>query len=218
MADMTLYLGNRNYSSWSLRAWLALKASGLPFDEEVIPLYEAGSRTTLMRYSPSGHVPVLHHKDLLLWESLAIGEYVAELAPDKHLLPVRRKKRAAARDDRRNGGRLPGAAQSPAGSEYPLQLSDRGVTPEVSGYQPRHLDLARSPPRGRAMPASRSYSGAYTLADATYARSSAGSACPAEIELDEVVEYADAVWALPALQEWVTAAGHEPMIVEEFEF
>ena len=58
MADLTIYLGNKNYASWSLRAWLALKATGEAFEEVVIPLFQPGSKETLLKYSPSGKVPV----------------------------------------------------------------------------------------------------------------------------------------------------------------
>ena len=61
MADLTIYLGNKNYSSWSLRAWLVLKRTTVAFDEVVIPLYQPGSRETILKYSPSGRVPALHH-------------------------------------------------------------------------------------------------------------------------------------------------------------
>ena len=65
MADFTIYLGNKNYSSWSLRPWLVLKQTGVPFDEIVIPLYEATSKSTIMKYSPSGTVPALRHGELV---------------------------------------------------------------------------------------------------------------------------------------------------------
>jgi glutathione S-transferase len=82
MADFTIYIGNKNYSSWSLRAWLMLKASGLRFEEVLIPLWEAHSKAELLRHSPTGKVPALRHGAVTVWESLAIGEYLAEQAPD----------------------------------------------------------------------------------------------------------------------------------------
>ena len=76
MAEFKIYLGNKNYSSWSLRGWLMLKATGAEFDEEVIPLGERTTRETILKYSPSGCVPVLHHGTRRIWDSLAIGEYL----------------------------------------------------------------------------------------------------------------------------------------------
>src|ERR1051325_9464388 len=76
MADLTLHIGNKNYSSWSLRPWLALKQTGAPFTENLIPLSQSTSRAALDARSPSGKVPVLCHGALQLWESLAICEYL----------------------------------------------------------------------------------------------------------------------------------------------
>jgi hypothetical protein len=72
MADLTIYLGNKNYSSWSLRPWLVLKRITVEFDEVVIPLYQPTSRETVLKYSPSGRVPALRHGGVTVWESLAI--------------------------------------------------------------------------------------------------------------------------------------------------
>ncbi|HET9149313.1 MAG TPA: glutathione S-transferase family protein, partial [Alphaproteobacteria bacterium] len=97
MAEFTLVLGNKNYSSWSLRAWLAMKASGAEFEEVVIPLYEADSRAAILRYSPSGKVPCLVHGAVTVWESLAIAEYLAEVFPNAGLWPTAPAARAYAR-------------------------------------------------------------------------------------------------------------------------
>jgi glutathione S-transferase len=79
MEPLTLIIGNKNYSPWSLRAWLLLKHVGAAFEEIVVPLDAADTREKLERYGPSGRVPVLHHGELRVWDSLAICEYVAEL-------------------------------------------------------------------------------------------------------------------------------------------
>src|SRR5690242_12524473 len=97
MADLTIYLGNKNYSSWSLRPWLVLKHMGVPFDEVVIPLYQPGSREAVLKYSPSGRVPVLRHGAVTVWDSLAICEYLAETFPDCELWPKDPAARALAR-------------------------------------------------------------------------------------------------------------------------
>ena len=79
MAALTLVIGNRNYSSWSLRAWLLMKHVGAHFEEVVIPLDTPTTHEQLDRYGPSGRVPMLLDGELTVWDSLAICEYVAEL-------------------------------------------------------------------------------------------------------------------------------------------
>src|SRR5580693_3096051 len=97
MADFTIYIGNKNYSSWSLRAWLMLKAAGVAFEEVLIPLWQPGSKAEVLHHSPSGKVPALVHGGVTVWESLAIGEYLAEQAPAAGLWPADSAARAAAR-------------------------------------------------------------------------------------------------------------------------
>lgn len=79
MAQLTLAVGNKNYSSWSLRAWLALKHLGVEFTEVVIPLDQPGTHEQIDRYGPSGRLPALRAGELVVWDSLAICEYAAEL-------------------------------------------------------------------------------------------------------------------------------------------
>ncbi len=97
MADLRLILGSRNYSSWSLRAYAAARLSGLHFEEVVIHFDEDTSRSLRLAQSPSGKVPVLQHGDTVVWDSLAIAEYLAELAPDAAMWPKDRASRAHAR-------------------------------------------------------------------------------------------------------------------------
>jgi len=94
---MKLIIGNKNYSSWSLRPWIAMTAAGIPFEETVIPLYEPGSAEAILRHSPAGKVPVLIDGGIHVWESLAILDYLAELYPDAGLWPDDRAARALAR-------------------------------------------------------------------------------------------------------------------------
>jgi len=92
---MKLIIGNKNYSSWSLRAWLAARASGQPFEEIRIALFIPGSRERILSHSPSGKVPCLIDHGLAIWDSLAICEYLAEKAPG--LWPADPAARAVAR-------------------------------------------------------------------------------------------------------------------------
>ena len=98
---MQLYIGNKNYSSWSMRPWVLLKQAGIPFDEIKLRFDafspESKFKTELARISPAGRVPVLVDGDLAVWDTLAIAEYVAERFPDKKLWPQDVKSRARAR-------------------------------------------------------------------------------------------------------------------------
>lgn len=81
MADLILVIGNKNYSSWSLRPWLLLKRSRIPFSEVRVPLYEVNSAQAIRRHSPSGKVPALRDGELTVWDSLAICQYLIEKYP-----------------------------------------------------------------------------------------------------------------------------------------
>jgi glutathione S-transferase len=94
---MKLVIGNKNYSSWSLRPWIAMTMAGIPFEEIIIPLYEPGSAEAILQHSPAGKVPVLIDGDTHVWESLAIIDYLAELNPKAGLWPDDRAARALAR-------------------------------------------------------------------------------------------------------------------------
>lgn len=95
MSKPLLVIGNKNYSSWSLRAWLMLKHAGVDFDELRIPLYSEGYKEKLFSCSPAGKVPVYRDGDLLVWDTMAIGEYLYETYPS--LWPAQREARARAR-------------------------------------------------------------------------------------------------------------------------
>lgn len=97
MTTLTLIIGNKNYSSWSLRAWLALKATRAPFTEHLIPLYDGDWMTAIREHSPAGRVPVLEDGAITVWDSLAIGEYLAEKFPAAKLWPEDAAARAEAR-------------------------------------------------------------------------------------------------------------------------
>lgn len=97
MNPFILYIGNKNYSSWSSRPWMALTGCGIPFEERLIPFdFDAGN-PKFKEISPTGRVPVLHHGSLRVWESLSIIEYAAETFPDAGLWPGDSGDRAMAR-------------------------------------------------------------------------------------------------------------------------
>lgn len=95
--NYTLVIGDKNLSSWSLRPWIALKVCGIPFVEERIRLRQPDTRAEIMRHCPSGKVPALKTRTGVVWDSLAILEYLAEYHAEHHLWPHDREPRAAAR-------------------------------------------------------------------------------------------------------------------------
>jgi glutathione S-transferase len=217
MADFTIYIGNKNYSSWSLRAWLMMKASGTPFEEVLIPLYMPTSRDEIIRHSPTGKVPALRHGEVTVWESLAIGEYLAERFPAARLWPADPAARAVARAV---------STEMHAGfadlrRHLPMNLRSsfpgRGVTPEVQVDLNRIAALWRDC-RTRFGAGGGYLFGHFTIADAMYAPV-VSRLRTYKVELEEEAQaYADSLWAYPPLQEWAAAARHEPMVVEQFEF
>jgi glutathione S-transferase len=218
MTGVTLYIGNKNYSSWSLRGWLALKESGLAFEEVLIPLNEPNTRTDLLRISPSGRVPALKHGDRVVWDSLAIGEYLAELCPEKLLWPADPATRAVARSI---------SAEMHSGfaalrNHFPMNIRssfpNRGVTPEVQADINRLTALWREQRRRQGPEAGPFLFGHFTVADAMFAPV-VSRFRTYRVDLDELCQaYVDAVWAMPAYREWQEAAKHEPMIIEDAEF
>lgn len=98
---LQLYIGNKNYSSWSMRPWVLLRQAGIAFDEVLVRFdsFDADSdfKRAMGPVSPTGKVPVLVHDGLVVWDTLAIAEYVAETWPDKQLWPANPQARARAR-------------------------------------------------------------------------------------------------------------------------
>src|SRR5262249_27472710 len=94
---LTLYVGSKRYSSWSLRPYLALAHTGLPSEIRTILLDRDVTKAEILKVNPAGRLPVLYHDDLAIWDSLAICEYLNELAPEAQLWPTDRAHRARAR-------------------------------------------------------------------------------------------------------------------------
>ncbi|HTM58865.1 MAG TPA: glutathione S-transferase family protein [Burkholderiales bacterium] len=195
---MQLVIGNKNYSSWSLRPWIAMKVLGIAFDEVRIPLYQPGSKERILGYSRAGKVPILKDGDTVIWDSLAILEYLAEKHPQ--LWPSDRAQRAKARSisaEMHSGfAKLREHMSMNARKRYP----GKGRTPEVLADIAR-IDAIWSEAKGPFL------FGTFTAADAMYA--------PVvlrfrtyEVEVRKK-SYMDAMLALPAMREWIEAAERE---------
>jgi glutathione S-transferase len=218
MADLTIYLGNKNYSSWSLRPWLVLKRTTVAFDEVVIPLYQPTSRETVLKYSPSGRVPALRHGDVTVWDSLAICEYLDESFPNFELWPKDPAARAVARAVSAEMHSGFAALREHLPMNIRSSFPGRGVTPEVQSDINRIMAIWRDC-RGRFGDGKGDFLfGAFTIADAMFAPV-ATRFRTYRIELERGADaYCAALMALPAMQEWIAAAKNEPMIVEKYEF
>ncbi len=216
MADLTIILGNKNYSSWSLRAWLAARQAGIAFDEIVIPLYRPESREKILAHSPSGKVPALRHGAAQVWESLAICEYLAETFPEAALWPRDAAARAAARavSTEMHAGFLPLRRHLPMNLRR--AIAARQIPGEVEADINRICAIWRDC-RARFGAKGPFLFGGFTIADAMYAPVATRFHTYA-VALDRVCEaYGQAIMTLPAMQEWIEAAHAEPWVVENFE-
>lgn len=203
---MLLVIGNKNYSSWSLRPWLAMKVLGLAFDEKRIPLDAPGTKQEILRYSPAGKVPCLVDGSLAVWDSLAILEYLAERHPQ--LWPAAAAERARARSISAEMHSGFANLRSHMGLNVRRRYPGRGRTPEVL-EEIKRIDAIWSQAKGPFL------FGAFGAADAMYA--------PVVLRFRTYEvrvsnrEYAEAMLALPAMREWIEAAEREPETIPKFD-
>src|SRR5690242_20387638 len=212
MADLTIYLGNKNYSSWSLRPWLVLKRTTVDFDEVVVPLYQASTRETILKYSPSGRLPGRQHGEVRVWDSLAICECLAGSFPTFTLWPKDPAARALARavSAEMHSGFAALRQQLPMNvrSSFP----GREITTEAQADINRIMAIWRDCRTRLGKDGGDFLFGEFTIADAMYAPVVTRFRTY-RIELErEADAYCDAVMALPAMQEWLAAAKNEPLI------
>ncbi|HEY8086530.1 MAG TPA: glutathione S-transferase family protein [Polyangiaceae bacterium] len=218
MVDFTLIVGNKAYSSWSLRAWLPLAHVGVPFEEVVLPFDgPAGVPTRAVRErSPSGKVPLLQHGDLLVWDSLAIGEYLAEVFPEAGLWPAGRGARAAARSisaEMHSGFAALRTAMPMNVRREPFELA---TGPEVKGEVARILSIWGECRRAHGGGGPFLF-GAYTVADAMFAPI-ASRFRTYGVALDAGARaYVDAIHAHAPMQRWIAAARQEPWTIDAYE-
>jgi glutathione S-transferase len=215
---MQLVIGNKNYSSWSFRPWIAMKALGIAFEEVLIPfgspLGNPDFKTRLAAYTPAGLVPVLIDGDIHVWETLAIMEYLAEKFPGKQLWPADRKARAEARAIASEMH----AGFGPLRSECPVNFRRPFRTRELSAGAQANVARFEAIWNGcLARYGGPFLFGKFSAADAMYA--------PGVARLDTygikvgqgTLAYMDAMMALPAWAEWRAAALKETWIVPEDE-
>ncbi len=215
---MYLYIGNKLYSSWSLRPWLAMTGCGISFDETVIPLFDEAFKARVAEVSDAGLVPVLVDGDIKVWETLAIIEYVAEKFPENAVWPVD----VAARAHARSISSEMHAGFSGLRSVCPMNLGKRFARRD------RGEDVTRDAKRACAivgeartrfgqLGAGPFLYGAFSAADAMYAPLMT-RLDTYDIEVDGVTRtYIDALLGCEAFQTWFGAALKEEWIVAEDE-
>jgi glutathione S-transferase len=214
---LKLVIGNKNYSSWSMRPWVALRASGIPFEEIFIPLYTGQTdKDRILEFTRSGKVPALIDGDLTVWDSLAIIEYLAERFPEAKLWPQDRAARAHARSisAEMHSGFMPLRNECGMNLHRPVR--------SVALSEDARANIARveeiwSDCRERYGKQGPFLFGAFTGADAMYA--------PVvhrfrtyDIKVSPAVQaYMETMLALRAFKEWTEAGLAETLIIEKFE-
>jgi glutathione S-transferase len=203
---MKLVIGNKNYSSWSLRPWLALKATGIPFDEQRIPLDQPDTKARMLAVSPAGRVPVLVDGEALIWDSLAICEWLAERHPEARLWPADPVQRARARAisaEMHSGFH---------GLRSAMPMNCRSRHPDCGQTVDAIVDIARIIgiwTDALAASGGPFLFGHFTIADAMYAPVVSRFVTYAVPLLSPCTDYIASVQALPAMREWNAAAAAE---------
>jgi len=215
MRDLTLYIGNKNYSSWSLRPWLAMRTAGIDFKEKLIPLFDDAWPEAIARVSPTHRVPVLHSGDLIIPETIAILEFAAEIKPE--LWPEDTDARALARAM---------TAEMHAGftalrNAMPMNirrqdLAGKGINDAVTTDIERICTLWRDC-RQRFGGDGAFLFGRFSNADAMFAPVVSRFLSYQPPLPDDAKDYMQSVDQLPAMQDWKNAALAEPWTVKEDE-
>jgi glutathione S-transferase len=214
--EFTLVIGNRNYSSWSLRGFLAARLAGVPFDAVLVRLSEPGSRDELLKHSSAGKVPVLKHGARVIWDSSAIIEYLAEIRPDAGLWPADPAARAHARSicAEMHAGFQALRARMPMNLRKSLPGKGRGrdVDDDIARVCAIWADC-----RARYGDGGPFLFGQFSAADVMYTPVATRFRTYA-VELDDVARaYVDAVLMRPDFVEWHEAALEEPWAIPEDE-
>ena len=213
---LKLVIGNKNYSSWSFRPWIAMKVADIPFEEEVVSLSDPDFKARVTRISGTGKVPALADGAVQVWESLAILEYLAEKFPAAKLWPADAAARAHARAiaSEMHAGFLPLRRAVPMNLWRPVK--SRELNAEAKANVQR-IDAMWTDCRTRFGKGGPFLFGTFGAADAMYAPVVARFHTYDVAVGDAARAYMKAVMALPAWAEWTAAALKEPWVLPEDE-
>ena len=210
-SGLSLIIGDKNLSSWSLRPWLVLKQAAIPFAEETVRLDRPGSRAELKRLSPSGLVPALKDGEQVIWDSLAICEYLNDRFPEKQLWPTD----AAARAHARAISAEMHAGFSSLRTVWPVNFVREGLDHLRTGGVQRdidriaHLWTEARETYGRKAGGPFLY-GAFSIADAMYAPVVSRFRTYGPVDLPTPAgEWMDMIRRLPSMREWGAGAARE---------
>ena len=214
MSSLTLYVGNKNYSSWSMRPWVALKAAGVDFEEVLIQFDFAAGNPAIKAISAAGTVPILEHDGLRIGESLAIVEYVAELFPDKRIWPADRRQRALARSycSEMATGFRPLRNAAPMNLRYPKKKLAVGDDVKVNIRRIEQIWHGSIENSGGPF-----LFGEFSAADAFFAPVVARFDSYLLVDHPATLGYMKAVQNHPAVQAWAADAAKETWVVLEDE-
>jgi glutathione S-transferase len=211
--DLRLYIGSKAFSSWSLRPWLAMKRAGLAFEEVVIPLRQETTKSAIRKVSPSGKVPCLEHGPMVIWDSLAICEYAAELASGTPLWPADQRARALARAVSAEMHAGFATLRQTLPMDFPRRLPAPEVGAELSADIARIVSMWRETRRqfGAIGPF---LFGGFSIADAMYAPVASrfttyGIGLQGFGDDGTAESYRQHMMALPEMMDWERAAGRE---------
>jgi glutathione S-transferase len=209
-----LLIGNRNYSSWSLRPWLVLRHFEIPFEDEVLQLGGPNYQDNLRRRTPTGRVPVLIDGELTIPETIAIIEYLADRFPDKAVWPseiaARARARAASAEMHSGFSRLRSVAPMNLRASYPGRVSHEAVADDIGRVEALWSDLLDRSGGPYLF-------GEFCAADAMYAPVASRIRTYDLPVSDRAARYIEAIYALPAFQDWLAEAIKEPWVIEEDE-
>jgi len=216
MPTLKIVLGNKNYSSWSLRPWLVLKHLGARFEEQVISLDQPSTAEQIRKFSPSGRVPVLIDGDTVVWDSLSICEYLHERFAERNLWPKDAKARAMARSVSAEMHSGFTALRQHLPMKFRETFPPKALQPDVKADISRILQLW-SDCRSRFGAAGPFLFGAFTIADAMYTPVVSRFKTYAVPLEGSAAAYAETLWSLPSVQEWLAASRAETLPMARYE-